>query len=385
MPRPDPGPQLVLYGPDSKFGAKRKAGFSRYLWYITYREGGQRREYGLGLERSQRAAAETAFVQFISSRRPKLRGETPPDQFTVNDALMCYLEEHGPQAVDSDRIAFAAKALTKAIGEKTLAQMTAKSRRDYCRLRTKPRRVRVPGGGHRVEMVPVAPMTLVRELATLDAAARYCVREGYLSAYGTDQWFPERPEPKERYLDPQEAAALLRAAKRPPPDYRAPSARWHLPLFILIGLYTGRRKESILTLQWQPNPTGGYVDLERGYIDFYAQDQRRTKKRRGIIKIPERLMTFLRYARARTTTYVIEYEGRPVKSIRRSFSTACRAAGLEGVHPHILRHTLATWLAQRGVPPREAADYLEMTLETYERRYRKYHPDHQSMALAALR
>ena len=39
-------------------------------------------------------------------------------------------------------------------------------------------------------------------------------------------------------------------------------ARLHLPLFILIGLYTGARKEAILSLRWSQ------VDLTSNRIDF---------------------------------------------------------------------------------------------------------------------
>ncbi len=33
MPRANKGPYLVLYGPDNRFGASVRLGFSRYLWY----------------------------------------------------------------------------------------------------------------------------------------------------------------------------------------------------------------------------------------------------------------------------------------------------------------------------------------------------------------
>jgi hypothetical protein len=38
----------------------------------------------------------------------------------------------------------------------------------------------------------------------------------------------------------------------------------HLPLFILVGLYGGARKEAILSLRWLQ------VDLDAGRIDFNA-------------------------------------------------------------------------------------------------------------------
>ena len=97
---------------------------------------------------------------------------------------------------------------------------------------------------------------------------------------------PERPEPKDRWLTRNEAARLIRAS-------RTPQARLYLPLYILIGLYTGRRKEAILSLRWPQ------VDLAAGVIDFDTPGRRRTNKKRGKAPIPPRLLPHLRRARKR--------------------------------------------------------------------------------------
>src|SRR5690606_31087229 len=153
------------------------------------------------------------------------------------------------------------------------------------------------------------PGTVRRELGTLNAAGAYCRRQGYLTDF-LPASLPERPPAREVWLTRQEAARLLRAARR------EPKARLHLPLAILLYLYTGARRDSVLTLQWQPNTTGGWVDLERGRIDFRPAGKAQTKKRRAVIPIPRRLLTFLRLARKRTRQYVIEVDGKPVKSIK---------------------------------------------------------------------
>jgi integrase len=45
-------------------------------------------------------------------------------------------------------------------------------------------------------------------------------------------------------------------------------------------------------------------------------------------------------------------DGKPYRSIRTTFATACRKAGLAGVSPHVLRHTFASRLAMAGYDSR---------------------------------
>lgn len=77
---------------------------------------------------------------------------------------------------------------------------------------------------------------------------------------------------------------------------------------------------------------------------------------------------------------MIHIGGKPVADIKSAFQAACRRAGLNGVTPHTLRHTSATWLMQAGVPKWEAAGFLAMSLETLEKTYGHHHPDHHAMA-----
>ncbi len=38
------------------------------------------------------------------------------------------------------------------------------------------------------------------------------------------------------------------------------------PADVLIGLYTGTRPGAILSLHWEPNRAGGWIDLDAGII-----------------------------------------------------------------------------------------------------------------------
>src|SRR5262249_57267435 len=117
--------------------------------------------------------------------------------------------------------------------------------------------------------------TVRRELGVLRAAINHAHRNGRITRPVVVD-LPDRPEPKGRWLTRKEAADVIRAA-------RTPQARLYLPQFILIGLYTGRRKEAILSLRWPQ------VDLNSRPINFEIEGRRRTRKRRGIFPHPPRL------------------------------------------------------------------------------------------------
>ena len=59
-------------------------------------------------------------------------------------------------------------------------------------------------------------------------------------------------------------------------------------------------------------------------------------------------------------------------------------AGLPGVTAHVLRHTAATWMAQRGVSLERIGAYLGNSAATVERVYAHHHPAYMAEASAAL-
>jgi integrase len=359
MPRPDPGPQLRLFGPDARFGAKRRTGFKEFIFYIVWREAGKRRERSTGT--SNRGQAEIVFAEWLTGRdrdRRTTAGPRSPSEMTVADALDIFGDERAPQLHDAARVSYAIDAMLPFWGARPVSDVKAATCRRYGE-----QRKRRPG-------------TIRRELEVLRSAINYCVREGYLTQ-PAPVTLPAKPVSRDRWLTRQEAARLIRAARKDP------RAKHHLPIFILIGLYTGARKESILQLQWQANTVGGWVNLERGLIDFNG-GRPVTKKRRAKIPIPHRLLRFLLAARKRTRKHVIEIKGKAVGSIKHSFATACTNAKLKDVTPHILKHTCITWLLQRGVPDWEVAGWTETSVETIRRTYGHHSPAHLQTARRAF-
>jgi integrase len=284
----------------------------------------------------------------------------------VTDILTDYATERGEKVMAGDRIAYAVEALAPYWEGNTVAHVT----RETCEAYVKHRAVK-PAQGKRKER-HLSPGTARRELGVLAAAINHAHREGRITRTVV-VFLPERPEAKERWLTRQEAGALLRAS-------RTRQARLYMPLFILIGLYTGRRKEAILSLRWPQ------VDLAAGLIHFDKPGRRQTKKRRGTVRIPARLLPHLRRARRRGTDlgHVIHADGERIGDIKKGFQGACSRAGLTDVTPHTLRHTAATWLMQAGVDKWVASGFLAMSMETLERVYGHHHPDYQGEAAEAI-
>ena len=140
------------------------------------------------------------------------------------------------------------------------------------------------------------------------------------------------------------------------------------------------RDDAILELTWDR------VDFEARLINFHSPNKIETNKLRSIVPMNDRLFEVLKKAKkASLSNYVIEYGGKPVKCIDRSFETAAKRANLEGVTPNVLRHSGATWLAMSGVSMYSIAKLMgHKDIQTTYKNYAKYSPDFLSDAVKML-
>ncbi|WP_371814986.1 tyrosine-type recombinase/integrase [Bradyrhizobium sp. CCBAU 51753] len=153
----------------------------------------------------------------------------------------------------------------------------------------------------------------------------------------------------------------------------------HVARFILIGLYPGTRAGAIAAASPYRELGHSYVDLERGIFYRRPIGKRATKKRQTPAPLPPRLLAHMRRWKDRKliSTCFVEFNGKPVASVKKGFKSAVDLAKLSGkVIPHTLRHTAATWLMQHGVPIWEAAGFLGMSPEVLQDTYGHHHPDH---------
>jgi integrase len=338
-------------------------------WYAVWHEGGRKRLRALNARTRREADVEIA-----ERFRPDETGARAPDRISCDEAVAAYVEGRGAELKAIDRAGYAIAALSGFWSGKALAEVNERSCQAYVRWRTSQDG---RGNGHKTRR-RVSRSTARRELIVLRAAIKYCGKHGLVSPV-PDVWVPARSEPKDVWLTRDEAAALLRAARS---NYHT---RPYLPLFLLVALYTGSRKEVVLSLRWSRNDQSGWVDLTNGVIYRGAAGRAESNKRKPPVPIAKPLMTFLRLARRRNTEFVIERAGRRILDVKKGVKAAAEAAGLPSeVTPHVLRHTAGTWIAQNTGDLRLVALFLGCSFRVAEDTYAHHCPEYLRGAAAAL-
>lgn len=371
MPRPNLGPKLVTL---------RKPGWTRARYYIRWSEGGRSRLHGTGIAAADpdaAAAAQGYFADWLRRRARAARGGPgDPAAVRVADLIEDYVREHGDAVAAPATLRFAARPILHFFRADTVASLTPTRVRAYWDWRRNHSIRVLDAETGSVEVIPrgVGDGTIVRELAgTLRPALAHAVKQRRLAAGTYHIPAPPSPAGRDFWLTRGAAARVLRAARR---DKRA---RLHLPLYILIALYTGQRRGAILELTWRQ------VDLVRGTIDFNPPGRTQTKKRRPLIPAPRPLLAALRRAQRRAGgPYVVAWRGEPLRDVKTGLASAARHAGVPRCTSHTFRHTAGTWMAQQGVPLWEIAGYLGHSTERATALYAHHHPDFMARARRAM-
>jgi len=293
-----------------------------------------------------------------SSLHTKDRGEAERrlrDHFTaapkgdlIGQIVPAYIADKKEQGAKSTNAMEASwKALKAMFGHLRPDQVT----RPQCRLYTRARRA----GG-------MTDGTVIKDLGVLKAALGWA-KMASQAAFE----MPPTPAPRDRYITREEMERLAKAAEKA-----------HVELFIRLAWATAGRASALLELTWDR------VDFEKGQIRLSKGQGR--QKGRATVGMTKTLRAALEAAeKARTSDYVIEWGGEPIRNIAKGFRRACERARLADVTPHILRHSAAVQMAVSGVDLYKIGQFLghsdpRITYRTYAR----FRPEHQSDAIAAL-
>ena len=77
-------------------------------------------------------------------------------------------------------------------------------------------------------------------------------------------------------------------------------------------------------------------------------------------------------------------DGSRIQSVKRSFRTACKSAGITNFRIHDLRHTTAAWLVQAGIPLVQVSELLRHSDIRMTMRYAHLAPENVRSAVDRL-
>lgn len=359
----------------------------RSTWIIRDRT----RKIRTGCARAERERAEQKLAEYLVKKyQPNRNRGRHPSEIPVADVLKIYNDDVVDAHARPDETGQRLLKLGEFFETDTLADVTGARCREYVKWRTKQLIKSFTKNKPRFASTAAAR----RELEDLRAAINHHRREGFCSEI-VEVVLPAKAQKRDVWLTRAEASRLIKAAWRAKQMMRdkttARDVGKHIARFILVGLYTGTRHGAICGAAFQEAIGRGHIDLDRGVFYRRAKGVRETKKRQTPVRLPDRLLAHLRrwHQRGIATHAVIEWNGKPVRSVRRGFAAAVKAAGLplagpDRITPHVLRHTAATWAMRQGADLWQAAGFLGMTVEMLQDRYGHHHPDFQVDAARAV-
>lgn len=307
----------------------------REKWAIVWSEGGRTRRLSSGTD--DYAAAEI----FLKDHQHRLALASDTGIWTVGRAIRAYLDTH-PQVIDRP-------ALAEWWRPYLPEHVTDAAVKAYCGSRA-----------------PRAPSTIRSEVVIMLTALRWAKAKRYIAFTPELEELPPESPPRERWITRAQAERLKDAARSP-----------HMLIFTMLTIYTGARSGAILDLTWDR--------VTERYIDYNDPERPRTRKRRAVVPTHPELWEALVAARmAAQTPFVIEYADQPVKSVKMAFRRQAKRAGLPGIGPHALRHSVATWMAMEGVTMQKIADFLGNSVRMVEKVYAKFAPGYLEDAVQTL-
>lgn len=315
----------------------------RGIWTILWTE--DRVSRSLSTRTRDEAQARQFFDQYLAG----LESEPIPDNPTVGKILDHYTADREGH-VSSKGHDWACKAIRRHIGNLRPEHL---ERRTYWKKRQRD---------------GVSAGTIIKEVGHLRAALALAVKDNLIpKPPQVDR--PPAPPARDVWITKEEARRLLAGATAP-----------HIRLFIILGLATGGRKEAIESLTWDR------VDLDRGLVHLALPGRPTSKKRAATVPIDPDVVEELRKQRkVRTVDYVIEWRGEPVGDVKKGFAAAVKRAKLRPeITPHVLRHSVATWMIEDGIPDEEVARFLGDTPEMVRKVYGHHRPEYLRRASASL-
>lgn len=302
---------------------------------------------GIDATPENRAIAEQKKDEILKAIARQLKSDT------LDDIMTAYIEDMPSRAkpvIRQDTAAYARKALKSFWGAYKIPDIT------YDRCRQYISAARRAGN---------SDSTIRQRLKYLRAAVNW--HDPHNEARFD---YPAPSEPRSGFLTRDNFKALIRASRGRP----------HVRVFMRLALATCARQEALFQLRWDT-----HIDFDREliWLGFKAGG-----KKRATVKMTRGLYRVLLIARRHAfSAYVIEFKGKPIKSIRRALLSVYERAGVDpqGNPAHIFRHTAGVWMAQDGVSMNEIKARMgHSSITVTETHYARFHPEYMDRSNRAL-
>lgn len=336
---------------------------SPYYWASYIAASGQRVRRSTGITKSVegRREADALLSKWRLEAHMARQWDEQPSR-TFDELMLAYLEELESVGRDVKREHVSLKNLYPRFTERELSGIAPSDIRRYALER------RQEGA---------AASTVNRELALFSAAINHARREwDWGLSNPCEKRRLKEPEGRIRWITREEARTLVRAAEEPGrPSYLAD--------FIIMALNTGCRRGELLGLEWER------VDLKRRLIHLEAQHTK-TRRRRSVPlneSARKALVSRLKYRMqccSESPWVFCTQQGTRIESIKTTWATVCRKAGINDYRVHDMRHTCAAWLVTAGVPLAEVRDLLGHSTIAMTERYAHLAPENVRSAVARL-
>ncbi len=341
------------------------------------------RHIGTGCGEDAREEAEGKLLAYLAQKHDVApRRQRRLDQTPIGDVLSVYLDEVVPRQASPTKVTARVSRLVEWWGDKLLSDVSPATCRAYVAARSK-------GGGR-------------RDLEDLRAAVNHhAKRELHVGLVSVE--LPAKGKPRAKYLTRDEVAKLLWICWRHTREQKPPRGERkgkrvagksfhdlrHLGRFILMGIYTGSRSTPILRASPYAAAGRAVIDLDAGLYHRLPTDiDEAANKRSPTARLGDRITAHVRRWRDRKiiAQFVVEWQGRPVTSIKTAWKQAVLLAGIEGnPTPHTLRHTCVTWLKQDGLSSFDVAGFVGMSEKMVDEVYGKHDPAYQHHVANAFR
>jgi integrase len=324
LPVPSRHAKVHYDGPDgvAGFGLRiTPSGFKTFI--LVYRVNGQERRMRIGsppqwtIARARKRAVELKRAVDVGEDP---QGERVADRQAPSVKALCelYIADHLPRLRPASAREYRSLILTKiipAIGSKKVAEVAFQ---DVDRL-------------HRsMRARPYRANRCVAVLSMLFALAIKLGWRGTNPAKGIDRY---REEPRKRYLSEGELESLLSALDA----HHDPQAADIIQLLVL----TGGRKSEILAATWTQ------FDLESG---IWTKPSSHTKQKTiHIVPLSQEAVELLREIHG-TSNFVFPGGGATGHraDVKKNWSAICRAANINGLRIHDIRHSYASFAINDG-------------------------------------